>query len=112
MDDNEQVISSGGVYLGVTTNNQAEYQAVYQALVKAEQLGLKHIDFRLDSNLVVNQLNGIYKIKNRDLWPIYQNIKKVATGFEKISFSHVGRELNHLADGLVNKILDDQRTLT
>lgn len=109
MDTKEQIIASGGVYLGITTNNQAEYQAVHQALKKAKELNLKEIDFRLDSNLVVSQLNGVYKIKNRDLWPIYQNIKDMTKGFEKISFIHVRRELNHIADKLVNKILDDHR---
>lgn len=109
MDANEQLIASGGVYLGVTTNNQAEYQAVYQALKKAKEIGVKEIDFRLDSNLVVSQLNGVYKIKNRDLWPIYQDIKDMTKDFEKISFTHVRREFNHIADGLVNKILDDHR---
>ena len=108
MDSNEEIITSGGVYLGITTNNQAEYQAVYQALKKAQELRLNFIDFRLDSNLVVNQLNGLYRIKNRDLWPIYQDIKELSTHFDKISFIHVGRELNHIADGLVNKILDEQ----
>ncbi len=108
----EEVIESGGVYLGITTNNQAEYQAVSQALKKAKELGIKKIDFRLDSNLVVNQLNGLYKIKNRDLWPIYQDIKDMLSYFEKISFTHIPRELNHQADGLVNKILDEQQSTT
>lgn len=108
MDGQEQLIASGGVYLGITTNNQAEYQAVYQALEKARELRIEEIDFRLDSNLVVNQLNGLYKIKNRDLWPIYQNIKQLQADFDKVSFTHVGRELNHIADKLVNEILDEQ----
>ncbi len=107
-DSNERPIATGGSYLGITTNNQAEYQAVYQALIRAANLGLKYIDFRLDSNLVVNQLNGIYKIKNRDLWPIYQDIKNMLPQFQKITFSHVRREFNHVADALVNKILDEQ----
>ncbi len=109
LDGNENIIATGGVYLGITTNNQAEYQAVYQALKKAKELGVTKIDFRLDSNLVVNQLNGVYKIKNRDLWPIYQDIKDISSSFEKISFVHIRRELNHMADGLVNKILDEQQ---
>ncbi len=107
LDQNEQLITEGGVYLGVTTNNQAEYQAVYQALQKASELEIKVIDFRLDSDLVVKQLNGIYKIKNRDLWPIHENIKKLEASFDKISFSHVRREFNQLADALVNKTLDE-----
>lgn len=108
MNGREQVIADGGSYLGVTTNNQAEYQAVYFGLKKASELGAKNVDFRLDSNLVVNQLNGVYKIKNRDLWPIYEQIKLLVPKFQKVTFTHVRREFNQLADGLVNKILDEQ----
>lgn len=107
MNAQEEVITEGGTYLGVTTNNQAEYQAVYAALQKAAELGIKHIDFRLDSNLVVNQLNGVYKIKNRDLWPIYEKIKELTTQFDHITFTHVRREFNRFADGIVNKVLDE-----
>lgn len=107
IDNSENIISEGGVYLGITTNNQAEYQAVRLALKGAIELGLKVIDFRLDSALVVNQLNGIYKIKNRDLWPIHEDIKALLIHFDKISFSHVRREFNQIADALVNKVLDE-----
>lgn len=107
MNAKEEVITDGGEYLGVTTNNQAEYQAVYAALQKALELGVKNVDFRLDSNLVVNQLNGVYKIKNRDLWPIYEKIKELEGQFDRITFTHVRREFNRLADGIVNKVLDE-----
>lgn len=108
MNSREQVIADGGSYLGVTTNNQAEYQAVFFGLKKASEMGAQVVDFRLDSNLVVNQLNGVYKIKNRDLWPIHEQIKLLVPKFKKVTFSHVRREFNQLADGLVNKILDEQ----
>ena len=107
MNEREEVISDGGSYLGVTTNNQAEYQAVFFGIKKASELGVDVVDFRLDSNLVVNQLNGVYKIKNRDLWPIHEQIKLLLPRFKKVTFSHVRREFNQLADGLVNKILDE-----
>lgn len=107
MNAKEEVITDGGEYLGVTTNNQAEYQAVYAALQKALELGIKSVDFRLDSNLVVNQLNGVYKIKNRDLWPIYEKTKELEGQFDHITFTHVRREFNRLADGIVNKVLDE-----
>lgn len=107
MNGREQVIADGGSYLGVTTNNQAEYQAVFFGLKKASELGAEVVDFRLDSNLVVNQLNGVYKIKNRDLWPIHEQIKLLLPKFKKVTFTHVRREFNQLADGLVNKILDE-----
>ena len=106
MNPNQDVVYQGGVYLGITTNNQAEYHGVRLGLEKALEMGVKTIDFRMDSLLVVNQLNGIYKIKNRDLWPINERIKELTTQFDKVSFSHVRREFNQLADGMVNKILN------
>lgn len=110
MNSDETVIVEGGKYLGITTNNQAEYQAVCLALEKARELGAREIDFRLDSLLVVNQLSGIYQIKNRDLWPVHARIKELTDSFHRVSFRHVKREFNKLADGMVNKVLDEQMT--
>lgn len=107
MDHNQDVIDQGGEYLGVTTNNQAEYQGVRIGLEKALSLGIKRVDFRIDSMLVVNQMNGVYKIKNRELWPINERIRALMTEFEKVTFSHVRREFNQLADGMVNRTLDE-----
>lgn len=106
MNSHEEVLHQGGMYLGITTNNQAEYHGVRLGLEKALAMGAKTVDFRMDSLLVVNQLNGIYKIKNRDLWPINERIRELATHFDKVTFSHVRREFNQLADGMVNKILN------
>jgi ribonuclease HI len=61
----------------------------------------------MDSLLVVNQMKGIFKVKNRDLWPIHDAIKTLAKGFRKIGFQHVPREFNKLADTAVNRALDD-----
>lgn len=106
MNDQEHVIHEGGMYLGVTTNNIAEYQGVRLGLEKAKQIGAKVIDFRVDSMLVANQMNGLYTIKNRELWPIYERIQELMRHFDKVSFTHVKREFNQLADGMVNKILN------
>lgn len=106
MDAREQVIHEGGVYLGITTNNQAEYQAVRLGLEKAHTIGAREVEFRLDSLLVVNQMNGVYHIKNRELWPIHERIKALVTEFDKVRFVHVKREFNQLADGMVNKVLN------
>lgn len=106
MNDREHVIHEGGMYLGITTNNQAEYHGVRLALEKAIEMGVRTVDFRLDSLLVVNQINGIYKIKNRELWPIHERIRELITSFDRVTFTHVRREFNQLADGMVNKILD------
>lgn len=103
----EDILDEGGSYLGITTNNQAEYQGVLTGLRKAKELGARQVDFRSDSMLIVNQMNGTYKVKNRDLWPIYERIKELITTFDKVTFTHVRREFNKRADAMVNKILDE-----
>lgn len=106
MDQPDHVVDSGGMYLGITTNNQAEYHGVRLGLERTLELGARTVDFRIDSLLVVNQMNGVYKIKNRELWPIHERIRELVAEFDKVTFSHVKREFNQLADGMVNKILD------
>lgn len=110
LDQNENVIDQGGVFLGVTTNNQAEYHGVQLGLEHALAMGARFVEFNIDSMLVVNQMNGIYKIKNRELWPIHERIRDLSSKFDKVSFTHVPRELNRLADGMVNKILDEHQS--
>lgn len=107
MTTNEEIIDEGGEYLGITTNNQAEYQAVKLGLQNAVKFKPDIIHFFIDSELVVKQMNGEYKIKNRDLWPIHSDIKKLAQQFKEVTFTHVRRENNKLADAQVNKILDE-----
>ncbi len=106
MNQQEHVVHEGGMYLGITTNNMAEYHGVRLALEKALSMGVRVVECRVDSMLVVNQMNGSYMIKNRELWPVYERIKELITHFDKVSFVHVKREYNQLADGMVNKILN------
>lgn len=101
-----EVMVEKGVYLGITTNNQAEYQALRFGLEDALRRGAREVSVYMDSLLVINQLKGIFKVKNRDLWPIYEAVKDQAAKFKKINFNHVPRELNKLADAEVNKTLD------
>ena len=101
------MIGEGGVYLGVTTNNQAEYHGLRVGLENAIQKGIRNIECKLDSTLVVNQLNGVYKIKNRDLWPLHERILSYTSMFEHITFSHIPREENRHADAIVNRLLDE-----
>ena len=107
LDEEDNVLVDKGVYLGVTTNNQAEYTALKLALEECLKMGVREAQVYLDSLLVVNQMNGAFKVRNRDLWPIHDAIKKLATKFDEISFSHVPREFNKLADAAVNRALDD-----
>lgn len=104
-----ELLFEGGKYLGITTNNQAEYQAVRMGLERALELGARQVDFRMDSLLIVNQMAGVYKIRNRDLWPIYAHIKELIKRFDNVKFTHVRREFNKEADAMVNKILDEHK---
>lgn len=106
LDMQDSVIKKSGVYLGITTNNQAEYQALKFGLEEAQKIGAREVDVYLDSLLVVNQLKGIFKVRNRDLWPIHVAIKELAKQFKKVTYTHVPRELNKLADAEVNDTLD------
>lgn len=99
------VIESYGQYIGDTTNNQAEYRGVIHALTLIEKYAPKKVKFVLDSELVVKQINGIYKMKNADLKPLWQEIKDKTAGKDFI-FTHVLRAENKLADAEVNKALD------
>lgn len=108
LDMEDTVLVDKGVYLGVTTNNQAEYTALKLALEECQKMGVKEIEVYMDSLLVINQMKGIFKVKNRDLWPIHDAIKKLVKSFKHINFSHVPREFNKLADAAVNRALDEQ----
>jgi ribonuclease HI len=102
------VVHAEGKYIGETTNNQAEYQAVVLALEKAAELGGEELEFHLDSELVVRQLNGEYKVKNKDLALQFLKIHNLLPRFKKVKFKHVYREDNKLADELLNKALDER----
>jgi ribonuclease HI len=105
-DMQDNVVKKDSFYLGITTNNQAEYQALKEGLEAAQKMGVREIEVYMDSLLVVNQMKGLYKVKNRDLWPIYQSIRDMLKDFSKVSFSHVPRALNAVADSMVNECLD------
>lgn len=107
LDMEDNILVDKGVYLGVTTNNQAEYTALKLALEECRKMNVQVVHVYLDSLLVVNQMIGIFKVKNRDLWPIHDAIKKLVTGFKEVSFKHVPREFNKQADAAVNRALDE-----
>lgn len=107
LDMSGKVLHEEGVYLGITTNNQAEYKALKFGLEAAlKKFQAREVHVYMDSLLVINQMKGIFKVKNRDLWPVHDAIKQLLPKFEKVSFDHVPRELNKLADAEVNKCLD------
>lgn len=109
-----KIIHQQGLYLGIGTNNQAEYQAVLEALKYLSSFIIpdSSFNFFLDSELVVNQLNGLYKIKDAKLKLKYLDIKKILStehlALSTVNFSHIVRKKNFLADLLVNRTLDQQ----
>ena len=95
-----------GEYLGEATNNVAEYSALLAGLKKAARLGVRELEVRSDSELVVKQLNGQYKVKNPRLQDLYFSAIKKISSFEKVTFVHVPREENKEADRLANMAID------
>lgn len=105
-DEQKNIVAEISEYIGEATNNQAEYRAVVAAIKKARDLGASELDFYLDSELVVNQLKGNFKIKNKDLAPLFVQIYNTSLDFKKVSYNYVPREMNKEADKLVNIALD------
>jgi ribonuclease HI len=106
LDMQDHVIKEGNLYIGVTTNNQAEYQALKLGLEEAKRMNARNVYAYMDSLLVVNQMKGIFRVKNKELLPVHQSIKDMLPGFKHVNFTHIPRELNKLADRLVNEALD------
>lgn len=98
-------------FLGTTTNNIAEYTGVLHALTELKKLlgsavGGATVDARLDSQLIVRQMNGEYKIKHANIVPLARAVKEVVSEFKSVTFSHVYREDNKEADALANEAMD------
>jgi len=106
-DEGGQVVAEFKEYIGETTNNDAEYRALILGLTKAKDFNFKELECRLDSELVVKQLNGEYKVKGDHLKEHYNKIKEL-TFFAPVSFRHVPREQNKRADALVNRAIDEK----
>ncbi len=102
----EEIVKKGGKYLGKGTNNEAEYQALVLGLKTAIQEGVKNLECILDSELIVKQLKGIYKMKSPNLMGFFAEIKRLEPKFDSIEYKHVKREKNKEADAMVNLALD------
>ena len=89
--------------VGTVTNNQAEYMAVIAALEKALSLGYDDVEMRADSELIVRQINGRYKVKNTALKPLYQKVVELQSQFKSFTISHIPRNLNKEADRLAGE---------
>lgn len=104
--DTKQPLHEAAYFLGTATNNVAEYTGLLRGLEAALRLGAKNIEIRSDSELMVRQIHGQYKVKSADLKPLYQDAVALLGRFEGWGLIHVRREKNKRADELVNKALD------
>lgn len=107
-DEDKNIIWQGGRYCGTNTNNFAEYHGVLLGLEQALKHKITHLKVYLDSNLIVEQMNGNWKVKNINIKPLFEQAKKSAENFVELSFHHVPREQNKIADQLANKAMDLQ----
>jgi ribonuclease HI len=95
-------------YIGQTTNNVAEYTALIYALQEALILGLKDVIVNSDSELLVKQLNGEYKIKNSNLKSYYEQFLHLKMGFNRLEIKQISRQENKESDKLANKAIDSK----
>lgn len=99
-------VVTGCKYLGIATNNEAEYQGLILGLKEAGKLDVDELQCFLDSNLIVNQLNGIYRIKQPHLQKLAIEVKKLEKQFNSVTYKHICREKNKQADALANKAMN------
>jgi len=92
--------------LGITTNNIAEYTGLIAGLEAALALGARRVEVRMDSELIVRQAVGRYRVRHPGLIPLYNKLQELRSKFDNVVFAHVPRALNKHADALANKALD------
>ena len=107
-DGHNQVINEFSEFLGERTNGQAEYEGIIYGLRKAKGLKYKKVDVFIDSQFIVEQLNGHYKIKEEGIIPLFIKAWNLRLDFDEIKFHYIPREQNQEADNLVNAALNRQ----
>jgi ribonuclease HI len=109
--DDGTVLHEAGFYLGRATNNVAEYSALLAGLKAARQLRAGEVHVFSDSQLLVRQMNGAYRVRNHGLKPLYEQARALVVEFEQFEIFHVSREQNIDADRLVNEAIDAGRNI-
>jgi ribonuclease HI len=102
----DEVLASVSEYLGHATNNVAEYTGLVRGLEKAKALGINRVEVLMDSELVVKQMNGQYKVKHPGLIPLFEKARQLASSFGEFKIRHIRREYNKKADALANRAMD------
>jgi ribonuclease HI/probable phosphoglycerate mutase len=108
LDDNNQELIARSLYLGRSTNNVAEYKALVLGLEAATQLGCRRLTIFMDSQLIVRQVQGRYKVKNANLKPLFDKVKGLLANINKWSIDHIPRAENKRADELANRGIDEK----
>ena len=107
-----ELVAEVGEKIGVATNNVAEYRALIRGLEEASRLGATEVQAFLDSQLVVEQMNGRFKVKHENVVPLHRRAQELRNGFKKVTFGYVPRAQNAGADALVNAALDGKLPAT
>lgn len=102
-----EIVATASKFLGIATNNQAEYIAIIIGLQKALELGATVVELYMDSELACKQLKGEYKVKNPDIAKRFSEVKQLLFKFDRYKIQHVRREKNTEADAVVNRVLDE-----
>jgi ribonuclease HI len=111
-DSQNRLVESISECIGRTTNNQAEYRALIAGLKKAISLEARQVIVRSDSELMVKQLKGLYRVKKEELKPLHAEVKQLARGLESFQITAIPREENREADKLANRALDEEEKST
>ncbi len=109
--DDGTALHEAGIYIGRATNNVAEYRGLLAGLTTAKRLGAAEVEIVSDSELLVRQMKGQYRVKNAGLRPLFEQARELAESFDRCRFRHIRREENSRADGLVNQALDAKRNV-
>jgi ribonuclease HI len=101
-----EMLHSSGIFLGSATNNQVEYTTIIGLLADAQHHRIRHLSIFLDSQLVVLQLNNVYRVRDPYLFHKYLQVRLLSRHFDSITFTHIPRQLNQIMDNLANIMLD------
>lgn len=104
----DRIIFKRSEFLGINTNNYAEYRGLIAGIVKAIELGADDVEFVMDSELVIKQMNGQYKVKSQNIKELHEDAKALASNIAKVRFTHVRRSERYIpiADALLNEEID------
>jgi len=106
-DKNGRIVATARKFLGICTNNEAEYEALIMGLKETAKAGHKYIQIFLDSELLVKQINGIYREKNSRLKELMKDVRKQLSRFDVHTVKHIPRSRNKVADRLANEAIDE-----